>query len=291
MSDIKDIIGIIAKEPGLSLYKIAKKTKIPRTNVMRALKIEDFSGKRGLVGFECVKLEHGPRNAEPAFLTFKGILYALDVGAIKPEDAAKDRQLNKAEVPNKPERSEMDRLFGLSSASPFSHGELESVESLFPSNLINVFQQEKQRAKQMVAETEVIRAKSGNKELKLFQAIERRYSSQIYGTLLKTISISHYDPFFVGYHYHSLMDLYRNDFMRNVFIDRKAEFIEEYVDGLRDDPVEIEVQQKAFLPYMAANPLLPQRIRDTFLQLSKIPPDELCDRLRKFLEVKYRQKS
>lgn len=65
------IMKTIAKNPGASLYKIAKEAKLDHVKVMR--KISQYC----LVSKEILRMEQGKRGAQNYWLTFRGLDYAV----------------------------------------------------------------------------------------------------------------------------------------------------------------------------------------------------------------------
>ena len=72
----------------------------------------------------------------------------------------------------------------------------------------------------------MILAKYGGKvESKLMQVIERRYSRQIYASLIKIVNLNFFEPTLVGYHYRNLMNICMFHFINKVFWKKKKDAI------------------------------------------------------------------
>jgi hypothetical protein len=292
--NVKDIVTKIAEKPGQSTQKLARHLHLDRITVARVLKGQDLKCIKGLVKSEIVKLESGKHSSESSFLTFKGILYALNIKAISADLAAKYRQGNKAELPARPQGTELAKLFGFSDMTPsisthefFSHKQLRKLGRVFPFGVSDDFLKvSKEHTEKMQATIDLILAKSGQKESILSQAIERKYSTQIYGILHRTVNIDSYEPLLVGYQYHNLMNTCYMEFVTNVFMGRKTDAIEAYIEMLKQDSVGLEIQQKAVLPFLAAETRLPSDLRATYSRLSKTSPNTLFESLRKLLQEK-----
>jgi len=94
----KAIMGFIAKNPGASVYGIyegLKKTKkVEIGNRIFVLRRISMLTSRGFL-----HAEKGPRNANPSWLTIKGLIYAVQQGAIEPKDAPDIQEKHKIKIP------------------------------------------------------------------------------------------------------------------------------------------------------------------------------------------------
>lgn len=96
----KAIMGFIAKNPGASVYGIyeglkkAKKVDIGnRIFVLRRIKM---LARKGFL-----HVEKGPRNANPSWLTIKGLIYTVQQGAIEPKNAQDIEKMHNLDIPCK----------------------------------------------------------------------------------------------------------------------------------------------------------------------------------------------
>jgi len=92
------VFRTIAKNPGASFYGIADKSKINRTTVVRKVKEQYKLTEKGIL-----RIDPGKRNAGNCWLTYKGLIYAVQIKAIKPEEAHNVRIKHKIEIPCIPE--------------------------------------------------------------------------------------------------------------------------------------------------------------------------------------------
>ena len=92
---LKEILKAIAANPGISLqYGIAQKTGITQTTTSRKIINQGQLITRGFI-----RLEKGDRNANNCWLTYKGLLYAIQIGAVEAEHGRNVRKAHKIEWP------------------------------------------------------------------------------------------------------------------------------------------------------------------------------------------------
>jgi hypothetical protein len=96
--DFQKIMKTIAQNPGASLYKLAEKSGLNHTAVVRKIKGQYKLQERGLL-----HVEKGERNAENCWLTYKGLVYAIQIKALKPSEGHKTRINHKIGLPILPE--------------------------------------------------------------------------------------------------------------------------------------------------------------------------------------------
>jgi|YelNatPaOPRAMG01_1025707.scaffolds.fasta_scaffold39638_3 hypothetical protein len=277
----KIIIKTVAENPGVSIYKIANLTRLHRVTVARHIKGSDFKCKKGLVKDEIIRIERGKRGADLCFLTFKGVLYALNIKAITPIEAAEIRQRNKAKPPPALEGDLAD-LHEL--RNQFTYIQKAVLDNLRKRTSAKKFKEiidfiKREEAK--LAEIKNIIAKYKIEEPLLFQIIEKRNSERLYNALLHYVNIIHFDPLIAGSIYHNLMNRYIVEFAYKILFEKDVDLIKELLNVTEKERVGFEIFQKVLIPYLIECPIMPKKSREVLSRLSNCSPDEFCSFLSK----------
>lgn len=252
-----------------------------RITVARYLKGKDFTCRReGLIKDGLIKILTGKRKADQCYLTFKGLLYALNLGVIKAAEAAEVRQAHMAEPPPMP-TSELVKL--CSWALPDPEFIERTITKLKKRLLGKDFFKIERLTHETVEKIRVILDKYQRRESLLIQFLEKQHSEQIYGTLLRSVNILYYDPIITGHYYHNLIFWVFNRFILDVLMYRNKQAIIKLIDILKKDYVTFELLKEAWLPYYIEFPRMPEKLRRFFNLLKNVPGEEMCKLLERKL--------
>lgn len=279
--ETKKIVKTIAENPGISVYKLADKAKLHRVTVARALKGKNFTCQQGLIKDGFVKIVPGKRKADKCYLTFKGLLYALNLTVIKPADAAKVRQAHMIEPPPMP-GPELAKICSWALPPPaFIEAAIAELKDRLPEK--EVFETIQKLASETAEKIQFILAKHDRRESLLIQFLERQYSEQIYETLLRFVNILFYEPIIAGYYYHNLILCVLDKFFIDLFVHKNKEAVKVCIDILKKDNVTFEILQKAWLPLYMNFPKTPENLRKIFYSLTNASQEEVCKLLEQNL--------
>jgi hypothetical protein len=267
----------IGKNADISSYKIARLTGIARNVVVRKIKQHALINEGILTQKET---STGKRKADLLSITFKGIIYALNIGAILPKAAATVRLRSAAEVsimtdPMKRRVFEPSELFDKQLLELIPRSRLLELEKL-KVGLESEFENLNFQVEEIMK-----RAKKNNHVVRIFSMIEEKFSERIYTELLKRVNInpSYYDENYARYVFQSeYQKCFMESFTRLLEGDKDA--IEEMVQCLID-PYSREVLQKAYFPFWAK--FIPDKATAKALKdFSELKPEELKNTLRSF---------
>jgi hypothetical protein len=277
----KIIIKTVAENPGVSIYEIAKLTRLRRVTISRHIKGSDYRCEKGLVKDEIIRIEKGKRRADLCFLTFKGVLYALNIGAITPIKAAEIRQRNKAKPPPALERELADPY---ELRNKFTYTQKAMLDNLRKCTSAKKFKEIIdfiKRGEAILAEIKNIIAKYKIEEPLFFQMIERTNSGRLYKALLHYVNIICYDPCIAGSIYYKLMNEYTSEFAYKILFEKDVDLIKELLNVTEKERVGFEIFQKVLVPYLIECPIMPKKSREVLLRLSNCSLSDFCDFLRK----------
>lgn len=280
------IMVTTARNPGITIYELAKRAGLYRITVARYLKGKDFACQEGLVKDGLIKIVAGKRKSDKCYLTFKGLLYALNIGVIKPSEAAEIRQAHGIEPPPRPD-GEVAKMFDWALPPPSSAEEtIERIKNRLkktaPDKVRAFFDYMDECARRMREDYDFIVAKYG-REPAIAQYIEREFSEQIYGALLRTVNILFYDPIIAGYYYHNLILMLSNTFIFNVYLLKEKQAVKEYLNILKKDDMTFEIAQKVMLPFLLKFPWMPEKFKKGFQSLANASREEFLQYLEHFL--------
>jgi hypothetical protein len=269
----RQIIRKVALSPGLSEYQIAQALKINHVKVARKIRQYELESK----GF--LKIRTGKRRAMQSFLTFKGLLYALNMKAVFPKEAATVRLNSDPDV----------QLISDPVAMPFHElGKApEWIQELIPHSMIvdleKIRLQLKPHLEALACRMEEIVSRARKKgDVKMLSMIETKFSERIYTELLKRVNIDYYDKSYAEYVFRTEYQKCLLEFIYEV-LKGDAEKIEEMAQCL-SDPYSLEILQKALFPFLVK--LAPNRkTSEILVWYTKLSAEELKKELRRFKQA------
>jgi len=239
---LQKVVRYIAFNPGCSGYQIGTRSGIDRIKAMR--KISQYK----LIEENILRTEKGKRKANLYYLTFKGVLFALNIGSIKPEEAALVRQKHNANPPSCSIPLVDENVIYFFRFLAREVPEELANELGFTLNVPKVWEK-----------IQLIIEKHGSDPL-IFRELEIQYSKEIYTYLLKTVNINFYDPSMAAYHYYWIRNSYffsKIGKWLKIYRTRNNKKIEkafkEMMRYVQEDPCYKEIMIDVILPMLKEN--------------------------------------
>lgn len=222
-------------------------------------------------------------------LTFKGLLYALNVGNIKPAEAAEIRQKSRIKLPKQPDAHTLDTNLWMKALSEIWNADAQSRKffSEFRERTgLDYYHSWQQAYDKYLAMADVILEKHGVEQSLLQRRIELMISEKLYTALRDMTNLDFYNEYSVGFLFHSLLNKHYRDLSTNAFAKGKSvAFIYEI---MKEDDVTREVIQKAWIPYMIKCPEISAEQLNLLKRLSNMDPKTFMEVLGKTVFKKSR---